>query len=189
MSRVAVETDIDEVHRLTADEYHQIIESGGFDEDSRVELIDGLVLDMSPKTPAHERVIRFVLDRFIAGIDLDRYSIGVGAPLSLGNSEPEPDLAIFDRKRDDPYHPATADLVVEVAVSSRRRDLRVKPRLYAGAQVPVYWVIDIDGRRAVLHSEPSDGEYGRVEVVTELTAPHLGLAPIPVADVLAVSAR
>jgi len=28
MSGVAVETDIDEVHRLTAAEYHQIIESG-----------------------------------------------------------------------------------------------------------------------------------------------------------------
>src|SRR3954452_7756666 len=90
---------------------------------------------------------------------------------------------------DQPHHPATAALVVEVAVSSRRRDLRVKPRLYAGAGVPVYWVIDVDGGRGVQHSEPVDGEYQRVEVVTELTAPHLGFAPIPVADVLAATAR
>ena len=58
----AAETDLDEIHRLTADEYHQLIESGGLDEDTRVELIDGLLLDMSPKTPAHERVIGGSMD-------------------------------------------------------------------------------------------------------------------------------
>ena len=51
----------------------------------------------------------------------------------------------------------------------------------------MYWVIDLDGGRAVQHSEPADEEYRRVEVVTELTAPHLGLAPVAVADVLAAA--
>jgi Uma2 family endonuclease len=184
---VVVETEIDEVHRLTADEYHQLVESGGFGEDTRVELIDGLILDMSPKTPAHERVISRLAQRFYAEIDLDRYEIRVGAPLSLGNSEPEPDLVVLDRAVPHPYHPATAELVVEVAVSSRRRDLRVKPRLYPSAGVPVYWVVDVDGGRAVAHADPVDGEYRRVEVVTELVAPHLGLEPIPVAGVLAAA--
>jgi Uma2 family endonuclease len=189
MSRVAVENDFDEVHRLTAEEYHQLIESGGFDEDARIELIDGLLLDMSPKTPAHERAIRFLVARFFAEIDADRFAIGVGAPLSLGNSEPEPDIVVFDQEAPQPYHPASADLVVEVALSSRHRDLRVKPRLYAAAGVPVYWVIDVDGGRAIQHSEPVDGSYQRVEVVTELTAPHLALTPVAVADVLAATAR
>ena len=45
-----------EIHRLTAEEYHRMIESGGLNEDTRIELIEGLLLDMSPKTPAHERV-------------------------------------------------------------------------------------------------------------------------------------
>ena len=48
-----------EIHRLTADEYHQLIESGGFDEDSRIELVDGLLFDMRPKTPQHEKAIAF----------------------------------------------------------------------------------------------------------------------------------
>lgn len=55
MTGVPAETEFEEVHRLTADEYHQMIEAGGFDEDARIELIDGLLVDMSPKTPAHER--------------------------------------------------------------------------------------------------------------------------------------
>ena len=165
-----------------------MVEAGTFDEDTRVEFIDGLILDLSPKTTEHERAIRWLLKRLVT-LDLERYDIGIGAPLSLGGSEPEPDLLVLDRDVDEPYHPATAELVIEVAVSSQRRDLRIKPRLYAGAEVPVYWVIDLDGGRAVQHSEPVDGEYQRVEVVTELTAPHLGLAPIAVADVLAATAR
>src|SRR4051794_31770140 len=175
MPGVAADTGLHEVHRLTADEYHKLVESGGLDEGTRVELIDGLLLDMSPKTVAHERAIRWLLRRLFAEVDTERFDIGVGAPLSLGDSEPEPDLVVFDRDVDQPHHPATAALVVEIAVSSQRRDLRVKPRVYAGAGVPVYWVIDVDGGRAVLHSEPVDGAYARVEVVTELTAPPIGL--------------
>ena len=128
---MAVEIGLSEVHRMSADDYHRLIDSGSLDEDTRVDLI--------------------VLER--------------GTP--------------------QPYHPATAALVVEVAVSSQRRDLRTKPAIYAGAGVPVYWVIDVDAGRAVAHSKPVDGAYGLVEVVTELSAPHVGLAPIAVADVLA----
>ncbi|RKQ87365.1 putative restriction endonuclease [Solirubrobacter pauli] len=90
----------------------------------------------------------------------------------------------LERDGDRPYHAATAALVVEVAVSSQTRDLKIKPRLYAAAGAPVYWVIDLDGGRAVQHSEPSGDTYGRVEIVNELTAPHLGVR-IAVADVLA----
>src|SRR3954471_24654084 len=179
---------IEDVHRLTADEYHQLIESGGLDEDTRVELIDGLVVDMSPKTREHELAIRWLLKRLFTELDPTRYDSGASAPLSLGSSEPEPDIIVVEPGVKAPYHAATAALAIEIAVSSQRRDLRVKPRLYATAGVPVYWVIDLDGGRAVMHSGPENGEYARVEVVAELTAPHLGLTPIPVADVLA-SAR
>jgi len=181
MSGVAVDS---EIYRLTAEQYHLLIESGAFDEKSRVEFIDGLLLDMSPKTPKHEAIVAWLLKRLFASVDLDRYEIRASAALSLGESEPEPDLLVVTHDTEQPYHPATAALVVEVAVSSRTRDLKVKPRLYAGAGVPVYWVIDVDRGRAVQHSEPEGDEYGLVQIVTELTAPHLGIDPIAVADVL-----
>jgi Uma2 family endonuclease len=184
MGRVAVES---ELYRLTAEQYHLLIESGAFDEKTHVELIDGLLLDMSPKSPEHENIVAWLLQHLFAGVDLERYEIRSGAALSLGDSEPEPDLLVFDRNAERPYHPATAELVVEVAISSRSRDLEVKPRLYAGAGVHVYWVIDVERGRAVQHSQPAGDEYGLVEIVSELSAPRLGLT-VPVADVLA-SAR
>jgi Uma2 family endonuclease len=176
-----------EIHRLTADEYHQMVESGGFDEDTRVELIQGLLLDMSPKTPAHERAIRWLVRQLSRGLDLDRYELGVSAPLSIGSSEPEPDLIVIERGTAQPYHPATAELVIEIAVSSQRRDLRAKPPIYARAGVPVYWVIDLEGGRAIAHTEPDADGYASVEIVTELEAAHVGLAPIAVADILAAA--
>jgi Uma2 family endonuclease len=176
-----------EIHRLTADEYHLMVESGGFGEDTRVELIDGLLLDRSPKTPQHENVIKFLARRFFTTVDLDRYEIGVSAPLSIGDSEPEPDLTVIERGTEQPYHHATAALVVEVAVSSQRRDLRTKPAIYARAGVPTYWVIDLEGGRAIAHTEPGADGYSSVQIVTMLDAAHIGLAPIAVADVLAAA--
>src|SRR5215213_6639803 len=118
MSGVVAESDFDDIHRLTAAEYHLMTESGGFDEDARIELIDGLLLDMSPKTPQHENVIAFLAGWLFGELDLNRYQPRVGAPLSIGNSEPEPDLIVIERGTEQPYHHATAALVIEVAVSS-----------------------------------------------------------------------
>jgi Uma2 family endonuclease len=184
---MAVEIGLSDVHRMSAEDYHRLVESGGLDEDSRIELIEGLILDKSPKSPAHENVIAWLLEVLVLGMDRRRYRVRPAAPLSLGSSEPEPDITVVARDVDAPYHPATAALVIEIAASSQRRDLHVKPAIYARAGVPLYWVIDLDGGRAVAHTEPSADGYRSVEIVTELTAPHIGLATIAVADVLAAA--
>jgi hypothetical protein len=38
------------LHRFSLEEYHRLIESGAFDEDTRMELIDGLLVDLSVKS-------------------------------------------------------------------------------------------------------------------------------------------
>ena len=158
---------------------------------ARVELIDGLLVDMSPKTAAHENAIAWLLDRLIDSLDRDRFQIRVSAALTIGMSEPEPDIIVIERDAPRRHHPATAALVIEVAVSSQRRDLRDKPRIYASAGVPVYWVVDLGGRRVVTFRSPTGERYERAEVVGpegELSASHLALAPISVAELLAAAA-
>jgi len=167
---VSTAIDISEVHRFSLDEYHQLIDSGGLDEDMRVELIDGLIVEMSPKSPKHENVLAWLAERFWTAIDLARYEVRVAAALTLERSEPEPDLIVIERDAPRPYHPATAALVVEVSVSSLRRDLVRKHELYARAGIPEYWVVDVDGRRIVLHRGPHEGAYERV---TELRSGEL----------------
>ncbi len=61
---VATETapDIGHVHRLSTGDYHRLIEAGGFDENARVELIESLLADMSPKTREHENAVAWLAD-------------------------------------------------------------------------------------------------------------------------------
>jgi Uma2 family endonuclease len=187
----ATALDIGQVHRLSTDEYHRLIEAGGFDEDARVELIDGLLADMSPKTPAHENAVTWLARQLMMAIDPERYELRVGSPLTLGGSEPEPDLAVIAHDAPRPYHPATATLVIEVSFSSLQRDLVRKPSLYAAAGVGEYWVIDLDGRRAVIHRDPRGDGYADVaEVHTAgaLAPTGLNIGAVALADLLRAAA-
>jgi Uma2 family endonuclease len=178
------------LHRFSLEEYHRLIEAGGFDEDARIELIDGLLVDMSPKSPAHENAIAWLLKLLMRSLDLDRFEVRVSAALTTGTSEPEPDIMVIEPDAPRPYHPGTAALIIEVAVSSQRRDLRNMPPIYANAGVPDYWVVDLDAGRVVVHGSPRDGAYGRTEIVGaggELVASRLELAPISVAELLAAA--
>jgi Uma2 family endonuclease len=178
------------VHRLSLDEYHQLIEAGGFDEDARVELIDGLVVDMSPKTRAHENAVAWLADWLFASRDRQRFEVRVSGPLTLERSEPEPDFAVIARDVPRPYHPASAALVIEVSVSSLRRDLLTKSALYAAAGVTEYWVVDLDGRRVVCHRDPRpDGYHDITEVppAGRLTAASVELPPLSVRELLAAA--
>jgi Uma2 family endonuclease len=185
---VAVEIDPPDLYRLSLEEYHRLIESGGFDEDARIELIDGLLVAMSPRTASHDNIIEWLACELQLAVDPKRMRVRSCLALTIGASEPEPDIAIVEVHTPRPYHPATAALVVEVSVSSLGRDLRHKPTVYARAGIPLYWVIDVDHRRAVVHTQPGAEGYAGVEVVGpegELTAEHIGVPPISLGEVLA----
>lgn len=68
---------------------------------------------------------------------------------TLANSEPEPDVAIVRGRLDDfsSRHPGPNDvsLVVEVADKTLVTD-RFKAQLYAGAGIPVYWIVNLSER-------------------------------------------
>jgi Uma2 family endonuclease len=68
-------------------------------------------------------------------------------PLTFSDSEPEPDLCIVRGQKAAfrKVHPSTAELVIEVAVSSLEID-RVKASIYAEAGVKEYWIVCPDGK-------------------------------------------
>ena len=123
-------------------------------------------------------------------------------PLSLGedetghDSDPEPDLAVVAGTRRDyaTGHPATALLVVEIADSSLAYDRTRKARLYAGARIADYWIVNLVERQLEIFRKPepdpaADGAWryaARIiarpgEAVTPLALP---AATIAVADIL-----
>jgi Uma2 family endonuclease len=178
-----------ELHRLSIEEYHQMIRCGGLEEGARFELIDGLLLDMSPKSPEHENAIAWLVDWLLTHLDHARYQHRVCGALTIGTSEPEPDLMIIERTGPRREHPSRALLVVEVALSSKERDLELKPDLYAGA-VEEYWVVDLQARRVVVHRDGADGAYRQIDVVpagAELSTQALDLGRLPTGELFAAA--
>jgi Uma2 family endonuclease len=189
---IAVAFPVAQAHRFSLQEYHQLIESGGFDEDSRVELIDGVIADMSPKTAEHENAITWLTRWLISAVDPARYEVGVQRALTLERSEPEPDLAVIPADAPRPYHPGTAALVIEVAVSSQDRDLRQKPVLYAHAGIPEYWVVNLAAARVVVHRHPTETGYEEIVEVSAdgaVEAQALELPKLEVGELLAAAHR
>ncbi len=100
-------------------------------------------------------------------------------------SQPEPDLAVVPAAGWG-SHPVGALLVVEVSVSSRAVDLGRKAAIYACADIPEYWVLDLDGRRLVVHRDPVADGYDTIHALTDadsITALRLALT-VAVVDLL-----
>lgn len=132
-----------------------MIDAGILGEDEHVELLEGEIVEMSPQDKPHARAtIR--LNRLFARALGDEYSVRPQLPLTLADSEPEPDLAIVPAKQEAEAtrHPRTALLVIEVADSSARRDFEVKARIYATAGVGEYWLVLVEQRAVAVLRDP-----------------------------------
>lgn len=150
-------------HRLTASAYERMAEAGIFSPDSRVELIDGEIFDMSPIGSLHAAVVSRLARDFIVAVG-DAAVVRIQDPLRIDDfNEPEPDLAMLT-PREDFYaarHPGPRDtlLVVEVADTSLDHDMTTKASVYAAAGIPEYWVLDLMSCSVAIFSDPRGGSY------------------------------
>jgi Uma2 family endonuclease len=153
----------DLVRPLRRSEYDQLVELGVF-EDEPIELLEGVLVRMSPEGTPHAWIIQ-ELNRLLTRGLSDHLRLRVGHPFAAsGWSEPEPDLAVVpvdDYRRD---HPVRAVLVIEVSHSSLHKDLGVKADLYAKSVVPEYWVVDVARGVVHRHLQPSPEGYGEVAI-------------------------
>ena len=164
MAVVDVHAELPELLRpLRRAEYDQLVDQGAFD-DEKIELIEGVLVEMSPEGTDHAWVIQ-QLTKLLARALPEHLALRVTAPWAASErSEPEPDLAVVPAANYRRDHPAAARLLIEVSRSSRRKDLGVKARVYAAAGVPEYWVVDLAGAVVVRHTQPRPDGYGEVTV-------------------------
>ncbi|MDQ3609226.1 MAG: Uma2 family endonuclease [Actinomycetota bacterium] len=172
------------IHRITNDEYVRMVDAGAL-EGVRVELAEGLLVDLSPQGELHARMVQ-VLTRLLGGrLELLRVQL----PLAVAEGWiPEPDIALVEHE-DPTTHPVTAVLAVEVAVSTHQYDLS-KARVFAQAGIPAYWVVDVPGRQVLAHTEPRPSGYARVRALGgggELDPGVPGLEPFTVDQLFATA--
>jgi len=143
-------------------EYDQLVELGAF-QDERIELIEGVLVAMSPIGTRHDATVQRLTRLLVLALE---GLAGVRCQSSfaaLEYSEPEPDFTLIPPGDYDLAHPSEAYLIIEVAESSLAMDRGKKLRLYATCAVPEYWVVNLPERCIEVYTEPSPGAYARVE--------------------------
>jgi Uma2 family endonuclease len=146
------------VRPLRRAEYDKLVSMGAF-ADERVELLYGQLVTMTPQGTAHSYPMR-ALNKLLVQRLGDRASVQVQQPVAASDeSEPEPDLAVVPPGDYLDDHPSQCHLVIEIADSSRAKDLGPKARLYAEMGVPDYWVVDLERRALVVHRGPAVDRY------------------------------
>lgn len=153
--------------RLDVNEYRRMGEAGILHEDDRVELIEGVLVEMAAVGGPHIGVV-IRLNRLLPPLVAGRAEVSVQNPVRLGDhSEPEPDIALL-RPRADDYGsglpPLAEDvlLLIEVSDSTLRYDRTVKQPLYARHSIPEVWVVDLQGGVVEVCRGPSKEGYGSV---------------------------
>jgi Uma2 family endonuclease len=167
-------TQVDPAHKKwTRDECEALVQAGLIDPE-RYELIEGELIFKMPKRPPHN-VALFLLGNWLRSVFGEAFIVqepGIDvAPEDIPTSEPEPDAIVLALPavefRTSLARPADIRLAIEVSNTTLGFDLTKKAALYARALIPEYWVLDINGRRLIVHRDPSEGRYQSVIAYAE----------------------
>ncbi len=157
--------------RMTVEEYEAMVASGAFTGSNRFHLINGYLVKKTTHHPPHA-IADDLCGRELARVLPDGY-IRPAKPIRLPgqDSEPEPDrCVVWGTIVDyDERHPGPEDivLVVEVADSSLAEDRKLAVEVYGPAGIPVYWIVDVRGRRVEVYTGPGPQGYGPPEIFAE----------------------
>lgn len=170
--------------RFSVDDYYKMIELGMLKDYERAEIIEGELIKKMTVGDRHAAIVNFLTKFFVKNVS-DEILVSVQNPVRLSDyDEPEPDLVLADlTKYDGKRHPRPAEilLVVEVSDSTVKYDRDVKLPLYAEAEVPEVWIVNIPNNIVEIHTHPSVGLYQSVkifrrgETIETERLPNLGL--------------
>ncbi len=170
----------------------ELLESSGVSRD-HFELVEGELISKMGKKRPHANTLTMLHEWLVNAFGFRRVQLEVPidvAPDENSINEPEPDAIVLSLEASSyASNPKPKDLrlVVEISDSTLLFDLGTKARLYARAGISEYWVIDVQGRRVVVHRGPRAGTfdsvlaYSEIEKMSPLAAPD---ASFKVADVL-----
>lgn len=148
-------------HTFTTNEFLRLAELDFFDEDERLELLEGEIYHLLPINPPHASAVARLSQRFILAF-ASRAIVWIQSSVRLSTSVPQPDLALLTPKTDyyASANPEPEDilLVVEVAQTSLAYD-RAKLAIYARNGVQEVWIADLNGELLEVYREPGAGAY------------------------------
>ncbi len=142
--------------RLDAEQYFALVDRGDLRPDDRVELLEGVVVSMSPQGSPHANAIARITALLVPLVGT-RGVVRVQCSFRAGRyNVPEPDFAVVPGplERWETQHPDEALLIIEVSDSSLPTDRLSKAAIYAAAGVPQYLVVNLRGDRIETFAGP-----------------------------------
>lgn len=134
------------IWRISVSQYHEMIKAGIFGPDDPIELLEGWLVRKMAKDPPHAVANELVRESLVAMLPKG-WTVRIQAPVTLGDSEPEPDLAVVRGSHRDflKRHPEPQEvgIAVEVSASSLQRDKSLKKGIYARAGIEQYWILNL----------------------------------------------
>ncbi len=143
--------------RVTLEEYRRRAALGQVGDSSGFELLEGVVVAKSPQSLRHESALEKLQD--VLRVVPEDWMIRVQQSLALGDSQPEPDIAVVKRVLDGyvsaPPLGRDVVLVVEAADATLLNDRRLKQRIYSRAGILNFWVLNLLDSQLEVFSNPS----------------------------------
>jgi Uma2 family endonuclease len=164
--------------KLSVDDFHKLGDAGILTSDSRVELIEGDLIEMAPIGGAHIGLVNRLTRVLVTAIG-DLGIVSIQNPVALPpRSEPQPDIAVLRPGNDgvSAVVPQAKDVLLLIADSTLAYDRDTKVPLYARAGIPEVWVVDVDARRIAVHRGPAPTGYSSV---IEVSAGDLAMELLP----------
>jgi Uma2 family endonuclease len=150
---------------LSVSDYHKMVEAGVFNENDRVELIEGELIQMAPIGGPHMQLINLLNRLLVQQVGEDGVVSPQNAVALQPDSEPEPDFVVL---RPECLYwtavPTAKDvlLIIEVSHSTLAYDRDVKIPLYAKHGIPEVWIFEPANRLVSIYREPARNSYRRV---------------------------
>lgn len=137
--------------------YHALGEAGLIPKNT--ELLYGFVYRKMPKSPLH-CALAMRLFRWLQAVVKSGLVVRSEQPITCADSEPEPDVSAARGSEQDFWndHPHTAELVIEVCVTSLEYD-RWKLSAYATAGVKECWLVLAETKQIEVHRQPAGDKF------------------------------
>jgi Uma2 family endonuclease len=171
--------------RFKVDDYYKMIELGMLEDYEKAEIIEGELIRKMTIGDRHAAIVNFLTRFFVKNVS-DDILVSVQNPVRLSDyNEPEPDVTLADlRKYDGKRHPQPSEiiLIVEVSDSTLKYDRNVKLALYAEAEIPEVWIVNLPNDIIEVHQKLSVGIYQlakifkRGEILSSEVLPDLSIA-------------
>lgn len=153
--------------KFSVDQYLEMIENGFFHPEEKVELIEGELINKMGIGKEHANCVN-KLAKYLIKVLLDSsFEVSIQNPIRLEKSRPEPDLVIQTKTSwESDEDPVSSDilLLVEVAQSTLRYDREVKLPIYAQANIPMYWIVNLEAKNVEVYTKPSADTYNEKKV-------------------------